>query len=130
MLNAVRHLFLVTESLIIYKWYTRDPVTIPDISCTLDIVLFTGKIPHEITPVHETILISKEPAEVVAIAWNFNGKLFAGPNHLATSYAYGVVVINRIGLGFPFPVLRYYLSIACICNDGLFRCSDHWQVQP
>ncbi len=67
---------LIPQSFIINKRYTADPVAISFIAEALHIVLFAGKIPHEITPVHQSHLIGEEPVEIIRIAGGFIFALF------------------------------------------------------
>ncbi len=45
-----------------------DPVTVQDISMSLDIVLSSSKIPHEISQVHMAHLVSQKEFNIIQIA--------------------------------------------------------------
>ena len=55
---------MIAEHCIVNKRNTGDPVTFGNIPIGLQIILSAGKIPHEITPVHEVHLIREEELQV------------------------------------------------------------------
>ena len=60
---------MITQSVIIHKRKAAYPVAIPFITETLDIILFAGKIPHKVPPVHMTHLVTKKPNHIITIRW-------------------------------------------------------------
>ena len=74
--NTVWQFGLITQSFIINKRDSADPVAISLIAESLHIILFAGEIPHEITPVHQSHLIGEEPVEIIRIAGGFIPALF------------------------------------------------------
>ena len=51
--EILRKQFLVTYQQVVDKRNTGDPVAVLDFSATLYVILPSGKVPHEVTPVHE-----------------------------------------------------------------------------
>ena len=60
-----RHVILRTNHSFVNRLDTRYPIPMRNLSMTLDIVLTTREIPHEVTPIHEVQLISKKETEVL-----------------------------------------------------------------
>jgi len=56
---------LITHQHVVNKANAGDPVTVVDFPVSLQIILATGKIPHEIAPVHEIHLVADEEAQVL-----------------------------------------------------------------
>ena len=59
MFQRVRHHALITDQNIIYKRNTRDPVTITEISMSLNIILTPGEVPHEVPEIHVPELVTE-----------------------------------------------------------------------
>ena len=76
-LQVTRQEFLVANQDIINEWNTSNPVTMFDFSIALNIILTTGKVPHEITPVHEVYLIGKEELDVFPLGRDCNHQHFS-----------------------------------------------------
>ena len=57
LLEVVRELALVAETQVVKERYSRNPVSVLQLSIALQVVLTTGKVPHEVAPVHEVALI-------------------------------------------------------------------------
>ena len=64
-LQFVRKHILIAQPCIVKRLNTCYPVAVFQLAVTLYIVLPSGEIPHEITPVHEVTLIGKEEPDVV-----------------------------------------------------------------
>ena len=62
--NIVRHLVLRTHQQGIDSLDTGDPVAVLYLSMSLNIILTTGEVPQEVTPVHEVQLIGEEETQV------------------------------------------------------------------
>ena len=60
-----RHILLRAHQSLIDKRNTGYPVTIRNLAVTLYIVLPSGEVPHEITPIHEIQLISEEITQIL-----------------------------------------------------------------
>ena len=58
---------LVAQSCIIDEGDTRDPVAVLQFAIALDVVLTSGKVPHEVAPVHEVALIAEEEENVLQL---------------------------------------------------------------
>ena len=56
---------LVAQTQVVEEWYASNPVTMLQFAMSLYIILTTGKIPHEVAPVHEVHLIGPEEVEVL-----------------------------------------------------------------
>ena len=63
--NVRRHILLRTYQNLVDKLDTGDPVTIQYLPMALDVVLTSGEVPHEITPIHEIELVCEEEAEIL-----------------------------------------------------------------
>ena len=72
--NIIRHIILRTDQNRINKRNTGNPVTIQHLAISLNIVLPTGEIPHEVTPIHEIHLIAEEETQVFPKS-RFHGSL-------------------------------------------------------
>ena len=64
-LQFVRKHILIAQPCIVKRLNTCYPVAVFQLAVTLYIVLPSGEIPHEITPVHKVTLIGKEEPDVV-----------------------------------------------------------------
>ena len=62
---------MITQTEIIIEVYSRFPVAVSWVSHanTLNIILFSSKVPHEISPVHPVDLIIKEEANIFTYCW-------------------------------------------------------------
>ena len=58
---------LVAEPGIVDERDTRQPVAVLQLATPLQVILTTGKVPHEITPVHEVQLVGEEETEVLQL---------------------------------------------------------------
>ena len=63
-LEILRKQFLVTYKYVIYERDTGDPVAVFYLPATLYVILPSGKVPHEITPVHEVQLVGEEEFDI------------------------------------------------------------------
>ena len=58
---------------LVYEIETGNPVSVLYLSvAVLDIILTAGKVPHEISPVHEVDLISQEELDILELCGNCN----------------------------------------------------------
>ena len=64
-LQIVRQLALITQAGVVEERDTRDPVAVLGLAIALNVVLATGKVPHEVAPVHEVALVGQEELDVV-----------------------------------------------------------------
>ena len=64
-LQVIRQLTLITETGVVEERDSRDPVAVLWFTIALDVVLTTGKVPHEVAPVHEVALIRQEELDIV-----------------------------------------------------------------
>ena len=62
--EILRKQFLVTYQQVVDKRDTGDPVAVLDFSATLYVILPSGKVPHEVTPVHEVQLVGEEEFDI------------------------------------------------------------------
>ena len=62
--EILRKQFLITYQQVVDKRNTGDPVAVFNFSATLYVVLPSGKVPHEITPVHEVQLVGEEEFDI------------------------------------------------------------------
>src|SRR6476620_1693680 len=69
--GGIRQFFCCTVKCLINRCNATIPVAIPDISKTLQVVLLTYKIPHEITPVHPPELVVEEILDLIFHCWAF-----------------------------------------------------------
>jgi len=69
--------FLIAYQEIVNERDTGNPVAMFDFSITLDVVLTSGKVPHEVTPVHEVHLIGEEILDVFPLGRNLQHQHFA-----------------------------------------------------
>ena len=63
-LEILRKQFLVAYKYVIYERDTGDPVAVFYLPATLYVILPSGKVPHEITPVHEVQLVGEEEFDI------------------------------------------------------------------
>ena len=82
-LQVVRGTRLVSKPDFINERDSRLPVSGKDVSRgrAMEIVLATGEIPHEITPIHPVHLIIKEEGQILEEGW----LLVLGTCHLASA---------------------------------------------
>ena len=64
-LQIVRQLALITQAGVVEERDTRDPVAVLGLAIALNVVLATGKVPHEVAPIHEVALVGQEELDVV-----------------------------------------------------------------
>ena len=76
-LQVRRQELLISHQEIVYGWDTSNPITMFDFTITLNIVLTTGEVPHEISPVHEIHLIREEVFDVFPLGRNLHHEHFA-----------------------------------------------------
>ena len=62
--EILRKQVLITYQQVVDKRNTGDPVAVFNFSATLYVVLPSGKVPHEITPVHEVQLVGEEEFDI------------------------------------------------------------------
>ena len=67
--HSVRQFIQLAQTGFVYEFDARDPVSVQDAAISLYIVLSACKIPHEITQVHMSDLVSKEKPEVLTKGW-------------------------------------------------------------
>ena len=92
-LQVVGQVVLIAETPVVKPFETSNPVTLLQSAVALNIVLTTGKVPHEITPIHEVALVRKEKLEVIPLRGDLN------LHGLATA-----VVVDDIALNTTHPV--------------------------
>ena len=82
-LEVVRSVRLVAEADLVYKRNAAFPVACKHISRarTVDVILASGEVPHEISPVHPVHLVVEEEGQVLE-----EGRLLVlGAGHLMTT---------------------------------------------
>src|SRR5690606_15915858 len=67
LLKAIGQLALIAKSIVVDHRNAADPVSISHITHALHIILSSCEIPHEVSPIHQSHLVSKEPVEVVGV---------------------------------------------------------------
>ena len=65
--QLVRHHVLIAVECVVYEGNTRNPVSMFWLTVTLEVVLSTGKVPHEVTPIHEITLVREEETKVLKL---------------------------------------------------------------
>ena len=55
---------MVAQTGIVDEGYARDPVAVVHLAIALDVVLASGKVPHEVAPIHVVELVVDEEVEV------------------------------------------------------------------
>ena len=70
--QLVRHHVLITVECVVYEGNARNPVSMFWFTVTLEVVLSTGKVPHEVTPIHEITLVREEETKVLKLCWHLN----------------------------------------------------------
>ena len=76
-LQFLRQLALVAKHPVVDKRDTRYPVAVLRLSTTLQVILSTGKVPHEVAPVHEVALVREEETYVVPLCRHLHSHLLA-----------------------------------------------------
>ena len=76
-LQTVRQECLVAYEHIVNERNTRNPVTVFNFALTLNVVLSSCKVPHEVSPVHIVHLIYKEELDVFPLSRNLHHNHFA-----------------------------------------------------
>ena len=76
-LQLLRQLALVAKHPVVDKRDARYPVAVLGFSTTLHVVLSSGKVPHEVAPVHEVTLVREEESYVVPLCRHLHGHLLA-----------------------------------------------------
>src|SRR5574344_1028700 len=77
LLQIVRQLTLVTQSCIIKQRNTCYPVSVFQLTVTLQVVLTSCKVPHKVTPIHEVTLVREEEAQVLGLCRNLDHHIFS-----------------------------------------------------
>ena len=67
LLQVIRQLALVAQHGVVDKRNARNPVAMLWLAVALNVVLSSGKVPHEVAPVHEVALVGEEEAYVVPL---------------------------------------------------------------
>ena len=67
--EILRKQFLIAHQQVVDKRDSGDPVAVFYFSAALDIVLSSGKVPHEVAPVHEVELVGEEEFDVFPLVW-------------------------------------------------------------
>ena len=62
--EILRKQFLITYQQVVDKRNPRNPVAMFYFSGALYVILSSGKVPHEITPVHEVQLVGEEEFDI------------------------------------------------------------------
>ena len=73
---------LVAQPQVVEQRDARDPVPVLHLALSLQVVLPTAEIPHEVTPVHEVALIGEEESQVLPLRRHLH-------HHLLTSVVVG-----------------------------------------
>ena len=58
---------LIAQTCIVNERNTCNPVAMLQLAISLNIVLTTSKVPHEITPVHKVALIGEEESDILEL---------------------------------------------------------------
>ena len=66
LLQIFRQPVLVSETGFIYEFYSTDPVPVNSIPITLNIILPAGKVPHEISEIHEAKLVPEKISQILS----------------------------------------------------------------
>ena len=66
-LEVLRQEFLIAYEQVIDERNTGNPVAVFYFSATLNVVLASGEVPHEVTPVHEVQLVGEEELDVLPL---------------------------------------------------------------
>ena len=66
----LREHVLVAIQKVVDERYAGDPVAVFYFAAALDVVLPSGKVPHEVAPVHEVELVGEEELDVVPLGWH------------------------------------------------------------
>src|SRR6185312_1334785 len=68
MLQCIWHFTLITQPCNVPERDSGKPVSVPHIShvYSLEVILFSCKIPHEITPIHPVELVGKKETDVIS----------------------------------------------------------------
>ena len=67
-----RQFALVAQTEFVQEGNTRYPVAMLPLSVALQVILTSGKVPHEITPVHEVDLITQEETQILQHGWSLH----------------------------------------------------------
>ena len=76
-LQLVGQLTLVTQSHIVKERNTCNPVTMFQFTMSLNVILSSGEVPHEVTPIHEVTLIGKEEEDVLQLRGHVDKNLLS-----------------------------------------------------
>ena len=138
-LQLVGQLALVAESGVVERSDTRNPVAVLIFTKALNVVLAAGKVPHEVTPVHEVQLVGKEEAEVFPLRRHHHGVALAvgvRTHHgVSLDAAQPGIILVRILVGIHtreehvlgkhvFAVVAHYLIAVGFRGVGLFVTLD------
>src|SRR5690554_794532 len=75
--HITRQTALRTQTNFIQKGNSRNPVTVHSVVASLNIVLTSGEIPHQITHIHIPKLIIEHKLHIICKRWNFHIDVFA-----------------------------------------------------
>ena len=78
-LQLIRQLVQIAQTPVVEPVETSNPVAVLQFTITLQVVLTTSKVPHEVAPVHEVTLIRDEETQVLEL------RRYIHANHLATA---------------------------------------------
>ena len=77
LLQVVGQVVLIAQSGVVYEGNATNPVAMLSFAVTLNVVLSSCKVPHEVAPVHEVALVADEEAQVVPLAWHVHHDVLA-----------------------------------------------------
>lgn len=63
---------MVTHQELVHKRYSGNPVAMFYFTLSLYVILASGKVPHEISPVHVVQLVDKEELDVIPLGRDFH----------------------------------------------------------
>ena len=73
LLQFIRQPVLIAQAPVVEPTETCQPVAMLGFTITLQVILTTGKVPHEVAPVHEVTLVGDEETQVFELRRNLDG---------------------------------------------------------
>ena len=114
---------LVAQTSIVEERETGNPVAVFQFTMTLDIVLATGEVPKEITPVHPVTLIGEEEFQILHLCRYRYKRTLTIVRWLLLSLdaSNPAVVCSDMALAIGVHTWEYHI----LCIDGLILCANH-----
>lgn len=113
----VGHIFAIANDVLVYGRNARNPVAVKNFSIPLNIVLTSGKIPHEIAHVHMPYLVAYHKTDILRKA-GFTFGAVTIVHRVTISVSHNIPFAVAAGIEHIFSLILAQLRYSLICESS------------